>query len=190
MSHNQIQDIYYIEYLRKLQELNISHNQIYDITQLKHLRKLTSLDLSFNQIIDISALQTQKFQVLLLNNNRIVHCKNTVMYKRLKIHLINLLNQNVQVNINFENNYIIDAQNQQIPDASQIKISNNLRTIYNIQCIFERYIKRQSKFLLNGNVYLNKSQSIMRAVYQTEDRLENKLAQIFQDQYLFTSDSQ
>ncbi|CAL5984941.1 Hypothetical_protein [Hexamita inflata] len=112
------------------------------------------------------------------------------MYKRLKIHLINLLNQNVQVNINFENNYIIDAQNQQIPDASQIKISNNLRTIYNIQCIFERYIKRQSKFLLNGNVYLNKSQSIMRAVYQTEDRLENKLAQIFQDQYLFTSDSQ
>ncbi|CAL6057601.1 Hypothetical_protein [Hexamita inflata] len=107
------------------------------------------------------------------------------MYKR----LINLLKQNVQVNINFENNYIIDGS-QLVPDASQIKISNNLRTIFTIQCISERYIKRQSKFLLNGNVYLNKLQTIMCTGYQTEDCLENKLAQIFQDQYLFTSDSQ
>ncbi|CAL6088504.1 Hypothetical_protein [Hexamita inflata] len=106
-------------------------------------------------------------------------------------HLINLLlKQNIQVKINLENSYIIDSYDQLVPDASQIKISNNLRAIYTIQCISESYIKRQSKFLLNGDVYLNKLQIIMYAGYQTEEYLENKLAQIFQDQYLFTSDSQ
>ncbi|CAL6061966.1 Hypothetical_protein [Hexamita inflata] len=108
------------------------------------------------------------------------------MYKR----LINLLKQNIQVKINLENNYIIDGDDQLVPDASQIKISNNLRAIYTIQYISERYIKRQTKFLLNGDIYLNKLQTIMCADYQTEEYLKNKLAQILQDQYLFTSDSQ
>ena len=135
LTHNQIQDISFLQGLTNLQILNLSRNKIQDISFLQELTNLQSLDLRVNQIQNISFLQKLiNLQSLNLNVNRIQII--SFLEGLTNLEILNLKANRIQIisffqglasleSLDLSNNQVRDISLKELISLQNLDLSNN-----------------------------------------------------------------
>ncbi|CAL6101952.1 leucine-rich_repeat protein [Hexamita inflata] len=159
ISHNSLQNIDSIKFLKKLKELNISFsNSQINITPLQYFTNITKLEIEQSKIISICVLRSlTNLEFLNLANNKIVHVDTALnsmtklQYLKLNGNLMSDLTA-LQKHPNFSK-LVMFNQRQQFSEKSDILRANRLRNIERpILQLKDLNKKRQVKYLFKDKV--------------------------------------